>query len=853
MSDFQLELNGEPVSVGEDLIIGPWMRNTLRLRTGRRDTQRPAYAVTLEKELPNGHSTTEAITAPQGGEVAFDLGPVTMPPRYVYEAGVVFHLGYRLSITVRTGNARGRGPSEVLFHRSWNQIPHISMGRRSTVATESRTDRMMPGDKPRPWDRELPPDSLLLSASEPRRVVFNPNHGAEAVLDFRLHEDVLRDPDNVRVLYRINRGAPVREAECRVRLCRPDGQADFEESVTVSQSDAPGELSIPVRGLPDGEYVLAMHPVVDGRLWEEGPELRYRRRTPKESVVRISPYAPWELTRDASRHEMAVEDPCGDSGIDEPTEIAVTTRGLCAVFATPRDHGCMLRVGDDPVVRTIPGPSVAPYSSLPGHDVFVAVADLTENSIQVYPFRPHGGRTVISGLAHLRVVPVTPQSVDAFRAAVSRPQVSLHGVNDWEVYFANSERHVPPRMEQDAYDTIVAAQGELGLQTLDWSVGRSVVLYESRLPGVRRACPGPSGLDPLSEALRAADARGVRLNGWLAMMYYGPQLPWDHGWGPDDRTAPLYHEHPEYRAHLKNEPLSENGLPPVRHGGGQLLSFYFPQVRREKVEILTEVAERGAAGVLVGTCRLAPMMDYHPAMVDEYRRTHGVDPLTIDASRGAAAAQAYRHWITWRADFFSDLLRELRERLRPVEERLSRRVPVGVRLPSTGLDLNLAQGLHVERWLSEDLVDVIQLDPFEQRGDGQCNPHDVRPYLALGRRFGVPVFGGLGQTWMWGGPQAHPAAMRRVLGILEAGAHGIELYETELLAHCSHHRWLAPLFGHPQRLRAFLDEANVEACHPITARTCLYGYDNASRWTEWYPEGERRTVWKMHGLGPDCL
>jgi hypothetical protein len=256
------------------------------------------------------------------------------------------------------------------------------------------------------------------------------------------------------------------------------------------------------------------------------------------------------------------------------------------------------------------------------------------------------------------------------------------------------------------------------------------------------------------------------------------------------------------------------------------------------VDILLEVARRAPDGLVVGACRQVPMLLYHSEMVAAFKQETGLDPQTFDAS----SPKEYDRWIRWRADHFTEVLRMLRRELKAVEqEQGGRKLPVSVRIPSVGLFLNLAQGLDVEQWLREGLVDMLQLDPLETcGGEGE---HDVTPYLELGRQYGLPVLGGVGATWS--SKSAYPVALRRALALCEAGVDGIEIYETECQARASNFRWVLPLMGHPERLREFLAESNLEACYPITAANAFHGHDNHSKW------GPGGWSWSVYGTeGP---
>jgi len=236
------------------------------------------------------------------------------------------------------------------------------------------------------------------------------------------------------------------------------------------------------------------------------------------------------------------------------------------------------------------------------------------------------------------------------------------------------------------------------------------------------------------------------------------------------------------------------------------------------------VARNGADGLLVGCCRQVPMLGYNPTMVAAYKTETGIDANTIDPDK---QPEQYTQWLRWRADHFTELLRDLHKELVPIRQESGRPIPVAVRVPTEGLFHNLAEGLDIEQWLREGLVNQLQLDPFEDR---TANPnHDVRPYIRLARQYRVSVVGGIGYTWRM--PGGYVTAMHRALGLIEAGVDGIEIYESNEVARCGAFRWILPLFGNAKKLRTFLAESNMEACYPISAASAVLGHDNHSTWT----------------------
>ena len=237
---------------------------------------------------------------------------------------------------------------------------------------------------------------------------------------------------------------------------------------------------------------------------------------------------------------------------------------------------------------------------------------------------------------------------------------------------------------------------------------------------------------------------------------------------------------------------------------------------------------------MIGWCRQVPILLYHPRMVAEYRARAGVDPLKIDASH----EKQYGDWIRWRANFVTETLRELRSRLEPIRRKTGCAIPIAVRVPSKGLFYNMAQGLDVETWCREGLIHEIQLDPLEDCG-WRGEPHDVRPYLELGRRHHLPVFGGINGNTFWN----YTAILRRAAGLLEAGVAGIEFYESNNFASISPQRWIIPLLGSQAQLTDFLENSNIDACYPVWSRNAASGYDNHSF------SGD----WSVHGMGGNAL
>ncbi len=793
----------------------PGRLHALRVEPNWPQLPRTALRVHVTRHLPDGRTVPLEASISPGEAAELPLGPLCMPPVFDFEAGALYRRGY--SLDVRLTDEVGR----PLYSVSYSQgLAEQHVRRTAGTAVPAGVERFIPETR--------------------RRVLYLHQYGIEAALQLRLHEAVLDDQDRLVAQCRLAPEAPVGELSCRLTVLDEQGAVLLEEDVAVQAADKWQAVPLDPGNWPPGKYRIRLDPAIEGTLWDEGATVTYHRSTPDPLAVPISRSAPWTLQADPTRETVLIEDfsaasidgeklPAGWSLEQTPQGRALVAAvgaepepvhlkplsGTYAVFATPHASGCLLQIGRDGLVRSL-------GSDTATADTFVCATDLTEQGIRVYAFDPWNRPR--SGLARLKLVPVTAQSAEALYAETSRPPVPLFAVDDWCEYF-----HGPCRLQADQFSAILAGQAELGLSTVNWSIGRSWVEYHSELPNTTRFPAVPleeaaktfdraplyqgratmiNSFDALDEVLAARGNAEVALRPWLSMnRHYG------NAYG-GIFASQWFLSHPEWRRWRKG----------AREAESSAVSYYFREVRKERVDILLEVARRGVDGLLVGACRQVPMLLYNPEMVAAFKAETGIDPQSIDASSG----DAYLRWIRGRADHFTHVLRDLQEGLGPIEAEMGRRIPVVVRIPSSGLLYNLAQGLDVETWLREGLVDQLQLDPLETwggRGD-----HDVTAYVELCHRHGVTVIGGVGATWT--NAAGRTAALRRALGLLQAGVDGIEVYEAELQAKCSDRRWALALFGNERRLRDYLASSNQEACYPVTSSTAAFGHDNHSNWDD---------------------
>lgn len=380
----------------------------------------------------------------------------------------------------------------------------------------------------------------------------------------------------------------------------------------------------------------------------------------------------------------------------------------------------------------------------------------------------------------------------------------------------------------DAEDCI-DAHLDRGIRHLVWELGRSVLTYHSDLPGA--TCAGlraePPGLTAgqravermyrercqLRAALQYGRERGCTVYGRLCMnRHYAP--------GTEHRSQ-FAQDHPQFCEQYRDGRLDVTRL-----------CYGEPEYRAERVAILVEAARIGCAGLCLDFCRQPPAVRYHPALTGPYRERTGVDPRTLTLSGDRAR---FLDWCAFRAEAVTALLVELKTALDPIRRRYGRTIPVQVRIPSDGLEGNLVEGFAVAEWCARGLIDEIALS--ELRWLREYQDWSDEPYLALGREHGIAVFAAHNclprQSGGWGG-ECNPrgvnpwVAARRALWAHERGAAGLSLYQTDLGVQWPGLREALALFGQPERLRAYVDDPDVQAQHPVTDENRDYGIDNHS-------------------------
>ena len=744
---------------------------------------------------------------PPGGRLpqANDLHPVDIP----LPQGMDFSVPHKLELRPVAGEIRlARGTGVVCI--PWDRIPLAERG-------EDGVLRYAVGGAP--WRMDFRRD---------RGKQMNPP------FQFSLAPSVLENQNDVTILLRSDPYFALPEVQGRIEVRRLSDGAPMIEPIAVTVNENRRKIPLNVTTWIPGDYEISLKiPSECG--CEEGSTLRYHRaEAAPEGSFAVSPYAPWRLTRDASRDELVIDDFAkavaeydGTVGTPDLWEIGKELKSKGDAEAAPVVIHPPLKAGAYAVwVKAMPPPGIVMYVQLGtrgdmrpvldsddnfpfGREQFLGLIDGDDNYVAFTQFGAP------RGLASLRFTPVTADSVAAFRQQVENPPCSLGGICDFMDAFVHA-----PRIVKDAWDNLAASHRDIGIREIQWAIGRSTLLYHTNLPGENRfpAIEPPEKpvhlrywqtvmqkFDPLAEMTEIAAKRDVVIAPWLTMnRHYGEPLS-DSAW---------FKEHMEWHEHRKHNPTATDNT---------RACFFFPEVRRERINIFMEVVRNYPVDrIVLGGCRQQPMLAYHPAMVAAYKAETGVDPEAIDG----AQEEAYTAWVTWRANFFTQLLRELRAELAVFEKDGGRAIKVIVRMPAADKIFSLAQGFDVETWMREKLVDRIELEGAEDFG-GRSSM-DVSRFVALGHEYGVPVWGGVNSNCIRSPEWSPAAAMRRALAQYDAGVSGLQIYESNNWHAQRPVRWFLPLLGNPEAMRKMLAESNLEAVWPTVSTNCFTGIDNHS-------------------------
>ena len=341
------------------------------------------------------------------------------------------------------------------------------------------------------------------------------------------------------------------------------------------------------------------------------------------------------------------------------------------------------------------------------HELFWRAADLTGQELVLgqmsWRTAPGDGPGSLScsdaRIAYIKLVPLTPEEVDAIRSDRRRDDTRrLFAHNDAHIFhFKNrptTAEEIRRNIECFRHTDFSRIYWEAGSgDTLRYfsKIGRAQTLdglgdFErqgDRLHAESWRVFRDQGVDPFEVALQHAHDIGLEFHASYRVAGFHSPPPLDY----DDLGATFYKYHPELRG------TDRNGNRTPR------MSYAYPEVRRFVISLLREMAGFPIDGVCLLYNRRPPLVEYEPPVVEGFQEEFGEDPFQLD--------EMDRRWLSYRARTLTQFHREVREAMDDEAEKQGRkRIEVSA-IVMRDEEENLANAMDLKAWVDEGLVDTI--------------------------------------------------------------------------------------------------------------------------------------------------
>ncbi len=350
-------------------------------------------------------------------------------------------------------------------------------------------------------------------------------------------------------------------------------------------------------------------------------------------------------------------------------------------------------------------------------EIYFKTADLTDKKIIVGRYPSAYGVTMIN---YIKFVPDVNEPVTINKTKNTK-NFKLTGLNDICDIGSMLGANAP---DPEPYLSNVRAHAALGFDRIYWRVDGQCCDFHTKVGTVRYPSakvhdlfiPSSRGYgrflakhDALVLAVKEAHDNGMEIYGWWRMNNYGLNV-----------VPEFYTKHPEYHE--------------VGPDGRKIpkLCFAIPEVRKWKIDILKEVAERGVDGLVLGVLRHPPMLNYHPVLVEGFKSKYGVYPPALKEP-SKDPDDLTKKWLYYRADFLTILVKELRKELAAIGK-ANIKLSVWIR-PSC----YLYDGVDLDRWLGEGLVQEVIVATY--RGDDVPGPLELQTMIQKKAEMQVEING----------------------------------------------------------------------------------------------------------------
>lgn len=399
-----------------------------------------------------------------------------------------------------------------------------------------------------------------------------------------------------------------------------DTSSDFEAGFQSGPWQAVNHDKILSAAVMDQEVQVHAEPATSQAVKNlEGEVVSLLQTTPRDTTSRkYSKYrwlivdVPWSYLGQALMANTNVQAPA--------LPVTPQGRGLHHVFiGVCNGRGVSVKIQREPFARTHFAPSwpgggseTTPFTNVlcgqqVAENVDLGVIDLDGSQLMVGAFP---GEQEISLLDYVRFVPPTADETTAWcEQQKLKPCIELSGFSDTpDISVLTNPRDPDP----DMYRANVWEQARRGMSKIFWRIDGQCSDYLSKINTMRYPMAKVHGVfsprakaygrvlrkvDMLRLAVDAARQHNVELWGWMRFNSYMGNVVSDF-----------------YRQNNQWWEVSASGF------RGRKLCMAFPEVRKHKIDILLEAAHYGLAGLNLGFLRQAPVLHYHPVLVETFEK-----------------------------------------------------------------------------------------------------------------------------------------------------------------------------------------------------------------------------------------
>lgn len=428
-------------------------------------------------------------------------------------------------------------------------------------------------------------------------------------------------------------------------------------------------------------------------------------------------------------------------------------------------NGVRARISDEPVFKRMANnQSLLENRRAVIEECFLTVADLKGQSVEISP-----QRGLPATICYVKLVPLTSAEVQARTQKTASPAtrtsiVTFDG-HSWIWPFApTTAEHLAEEFRglegtdigkwwfQVTGADLVCYPSKVGTYagegTTDFPTGAYAV-YTKSLEALFK-----KGINPLKVAREAAKAQGAEFHVMLRPAGWVGSMPYEETF-----NSKFFYQHPEWRC------VDRDGTPTF------FMSYAYPQVRKQLLDIFAETLELQPEGVGFLFNRGMPLMLWEDAFCERFKQMHNSDAKSVPDDDPRIHAT--------RAAVMTDFLTEVRALLDETAKKQGRtqRYKISLGTFSNEAD-NTRWGLNLPTWIKRGLVDELATTWFAYHTSFTKTPGkiDMDYYRRITKGTNTKAYP-MVIAWKTGKPQE---LCKNAAAYLAAGDPGIAIWDLQM-------------------------------------------------------------------------